>query len=139
MNPDVKVVVENPYNSLIVNIDQQNLGMVFEKICVYTGQNTQNGIVRAKYEYRHGELMITIEDTGRGLDTNALSKAFNRFAHEEGSEESGTGLDLPIVKELIEQMNGTIELQSELGKGSTFFVSIPCEMSSFEKKAEIIV
>ena len=139
VNPDVKVVVENPYNSLIVNIDQQNLGMVFEKICVYTGQNTQNGIVRAKYEYRHGELMITIEDTGRGLDTNALSKAFNRFAHEEGSEESGTGLDLPIVKELIEQMNGTIELQSELGKGSTFFVSIPCEMSSFEKKAEIIV
>ena len=139
VNPNVKVVVESPYNSLLVNIDQQNLGMVIQKLCVYTGQNTQDGIVRAKYEYRHGELMITIEDTGRGLDANALSKAFNRFAHEEGSDESGTGLDLPIVKELIEQMNGTIELQSELGKGSTFFVSIPCEMSTFEKKAEIIV
>ena len=137
--PSVKVVVENPYNSLLVTIDQQNLATVIQKLCVYTGQNTQEGTVRAKYEYRHGELMITIEDTGKGLDADGLKKAFERFAHEDGAEDSGTGLDLPIVRELIEQMNGTIELQSEPGKGSTFFVSIPCEMSTFEKKAEITV
>ena len=137
--PSVKVVVENPYNSLLVTIDQQNLATVIQKLCVYTGQNTQEGTVRAKYEYRHGELMITIEDTGKGLDADGLKKAFERFAHEDGAEGSGTGLDLPIVRELIEQMNGTIELQSEPGKGSTFFVSIPCEMSTFEKKAEITV
>ena len=139
LSPDVKVVVENPYNSLLVTIDQQNLSTVIQKLCVYTGQNTQEGTVRAKYEYRHGELMITIEDTGKGLDADGLKKAFDRFAHEEGSEDSGTGLGLPIVRELIEQMNGTIELQSERGKGSTFFVSIPCEMSTLEKKAEITV
>ena len=137
--PSVKVVVENPYNSLLVTIDQQNLATVIQKLCVYTGQSTQEGTVRAKYEYRHGELMITIEDTGKGLDADGLKKAFERFAHEDGAEDSGTGLDLPIVRELIEQMNGTIELQSEPGKGSTFFVSIPCEMSTFEKKAEITV
>ena len=137
--PSVKVVVENPYNSLLVTIDQQNLATVIQKLCVYTGQSTQEGTVRAKYEYRHGELMITIEDTGKGLDADGLKKAFERFAHEDGAEGSGTGLDLPIVRELIEQMNGTIELQSEPGKGSTFFVSIPCEMSALEKKAEITV
>lgn len=137
--PDVKAVVENPYNSLIVTIDQQNLGMAIQKLCIYSGLNTQEGTVRAKYEYRHGELMITIEDTGKGMDATALKKAFERFAHEEGAEDSGTGLDLPIVKELIEQMNGNIELQSEPGKGNTFFVSIPCEMSTLDKKAEITV
>lgn len=137
--PGVKVVVENPYHSLLVTIDQQNLGMVIQKLCVYSGLNTQEGTVRAKYEYRHGELMISIEDTGKGMDAPTLKKAFDRFAHEEGAEDSGTGLDLPIVKELIEQMNGNIELQSEPGKGSTFFVSIPCEMSTLEKKAEITV
>ena len=139
LTPGVKVVVENPYNSLLVSIDQQNLGMVLQKLCVYSGLNTQEGTVRAKYEYRHGELMITIEDTGKGMDATALKKAFERFAHEEGAEESGTGLDLPIVKELVEQMKGSIELQSEPGKGNTFFVSIPCEMSTLEKKAEITV
>ncbi len=137
--PDVKVVVENPYNSLLVTIDQQNLSTVIQKLCIYTGQNTLEGTVRAKYEYHHGELTITIEDTGKGLDAVGLKKAFERFAHKEGSEDSNTGLDLPIVRELIEQMNGTIELQSEPGKGSSFFVSIPCEMSALEKKAEITV
>ena len=139
ISPDVKTVIENPYNSLIVNIDQQNLGMVIQKLCIYSGLSTQKGFVRAKYEYRHGELMITIEDSSQGMDGDTLRKAFDRFAHEEGSENEGTGLDLPIVKELIEQMHGTIELQSEPGKGNSFLVSIPCEMSSLEKKAEIIV
>ena len=139
LNPNVKTVVENPYNSMLLNIDPQNLGMAIQKLCIYSGLNTQEGFVRAKYEYRHGELMITIEDSGNGLDGEALQKAFDRFAREENGENSGTGLDLPIVKELVEQMNGTIELQSEQGKGSTFFVSIPCEMSSFERKQEIMV
>ena len=95
-------------------------------------------MVRAKYEYRHGELMITIEDTGRGLSPEARAKAFDRFSGNGDGEKMGTGLDLPIVKELLEQMGGSIELQSEPGKGTVFYVSIPCEMVSLEKKSEIV-
>ncbi len=134
LSPCVKTVIENPYNKLLVKIDPQNLAMVIQKLCIYSGLTTTEGTVRAKYEYRRGELMITIEDTGEGMDAENLEKAFDRFVHEEGKKSKGTGLDLPIVKELVEQMNGTIELQSEQGKGSTFFVSIPCEMINFEKK-----
>ena len=136
MDNDVKVVVENPYTKLEVKIDQQNLGMVIQKLCVHSAYNTKEGMVRAKYEYRHGELMITIEDTGQGLTPEARAKAFDRFSRDE--EKQGTGLDLPIVKELLEQMGGSIELQSEVGKGTTFYVSIPCEMISLEKKSEIV-
>ena len=139
MSNNVKVVVDNPYTSLMVNIDQQNLGMVIQKLCTFTGQVTREGMVRAKYEYRHGELMITIEDTSNGMDAQKLKKAFDRFVREEGSDQEGTGLDLPIVKEIVEQMNGSIELQSEQGKGNAFFLSIPCEMVSFDKKSEIMV
>jgi signal transduction histidine kinase len=138
ISPNVKISVENPYNQLMVNIDQQNLEMVITKICVITATHTQEGTIRAKYEYRHGELMITIEDTGPGLSAKALSKIFDRFVHDEDVQRQGTGLDMPIVKELVEQMNGTIELQSELGKGSSFYISIPCEMASFDKKTEIL-
>ena len=42
------------------------------------------------------------------------------------------------VKELLEQMGGSIELQSEQGKGTTFYISLPCEMIYMEKKSEII-
>lgn len=138
ISPNVKAIVDNPYNQLVVNIDQTNLAMVIEKICTMTAMHTIEGTIRAKYEYRHGELMITIEDTGPGLSAEALSKVFDRFVHNESVERQGTGLDMPIVKELVEQMNGTIEIQSEEGKGTAFYISIPCEMASFDKKTEII-
>ena len=50
----------------------------------------------------------------------------------------GTGLDLPIVQALVEQMGGSVELQSEVGKGTTAWVVIPCEVQTIEKR-EIIV
>ena len=136
LQPNVKVVVENPYNRLLVNIDQQNLGMVIQKLCTYSGMNTKEGTVRAKYEYRHGELTITIDDTSKGMSAQELEDAFSRFTNEDSNDKEGTGLDLPIVKELIEQMNGSIEVQSEQGKGTTFFVTIPCEMGVLEKKVQ---
>ena len=139
LGPDVKVFVENPYTRLEVIIDQQNLGMVIQKLCLHSAYTIQSGMVRAKYEYRHGELMITIEDTGQGLTPEARAKAFDRFSRDTQGERQGTGLDLPIVKELIEQMGGSIELQSEVGKGTVFYVSIPCEMTNLEKKSEIVV
>lgn len=138
LGPNVKPVVENPYSRLEVNIDPQNLGLVIQKLCVFSSNNIQEGMVRAKYEYRHGELMITIEDTGKGLSPEARAKAFDRFSRNNEGERKGTGLDLPIVKELVEQMGGSIEIQSELEKGTVFYVSIPCEMISLEKKSEIV-
>ena len=139
LQPNVKAVVDNPYNRLLVNIDQQNLGMVIQKLCTHSGATTKEGTVRAKYEYRHGELTITIDDTSKGMSAQELENAFNRFTNEENSDTEGTGLDLPIVKELIEQMGGSIEVQSEQDKGTTFFVTMPCEMGVLEKKVQELI
>ncbi len=136
LKPNVKTHVENPYSSLIVKIDQQYLGMVVQKLCTYSALTMEEGVVRAKYEYHHGELTITIEDTSKGMTSEEIRNAFNRFVHKEQGEKKGSGLDLPIIKELTEQMNGRIELQSELEKGNTFFINIPCELISMEKKQQ---
>ena len=64
---------------------------------------------------------------------------FDRFVRDENNQREGTGLDMAIIKELVEQMGGTIEVQSEEGKGSATYVIIPCEMTAMEKKTEIIV
>lgn len=139
VNPGVKVTVENPYNHLLVNIDEQQIGTVIQKLCVNAARQTTEGSIRAKYEYRHGDLSISFEDTGKGFNEEMQKHIFDRFARNEASNHHGTGLDLPIIQELIQQMGGTIEIQSEEGKGSTYYVTIPCELISMEKKSEIIV
>ena len=134
LNPNVKIQVENPYNRLMVKIDEQNIGEVIQKLCINAARVTEAGSIRAKYDYRHGELNITIEDTGKGLSAKDLPHVFDRFARDENNQREGTGLDMPIVKELVEQMGGTIEIQSEEGKGTAAYVIIPCEMTAMEKK-----
>ena len=139
LSPGVKVTVENPYNRLIVKIDEQNLGDIIQKLCSHASRMTTEGTIRAKYEYRHGELSISIADTGRGLSKKSLPHVFDRFARDENNKRNGTGLDMPIIREQVQQMGGSIEIQSEEGKGSTVYLIIPCEMSSLEKKTEIII
>lgn len=137
LNPGVNVSVENPYSHLMITIDELNLGMVIQKLCTLAANRTTEGTVRAKCEYRHGELNITLEDTGKGMSQEALAHLFERFARDENVQSNGTGLDMPIIKELVEQMGGNLEVQSEPGKGSTVYVIIPCKLSNMEKKAEI--
>ena len=134
--PGVKVSVENPYSRLIVKIDEQHLGSVISKICSTSARMTETGTIRAKYDYRHGELNITIEDTSRGLSKKALSHVFDRFVHDDVIRGKGSGLNMPIIQEMIRQMGGSIEIQSEEGKGATIYVIIPCEMTAMEKNTE---
>ena len=136
---DVKAVVENTYEHLVVTIDQANVGKVIEMLALNAARFTKKGSVHAKYEYRRGELAISIEDTGVGIDEHTLPHVFDRFARDHNEELCGTGLDLPIVQSLVQQMGGTVEFQSELGKGTTVWVFIPCEAKTIEKKREIIV
>lgn len=70
-------------------------------------------------------------DTGRGMSKEFLSHAFEPFAQEDNSARTaytGTGLGLPIAKQLTEMMGGTIEVESEKNVGTTFTVTIPFEL-----------
>ncbi|OYU27348.1 MAG: hypothetical protein CFE41_11055 [Burkholderiales bacterium PBB2] len=73
-----------------------------------------------------GQLGLAVRDHGMGMSPDTLSKLFTRFfrAHPNG-EVGGTGLGLCIVQELVERMQGCIEVQSELGQGSVFTVWLP--------------
>jgi len=136
LSPGVSISVENPYSRLVVTIDEQYLGQSIQKLCAMAARHTTQGFIRTKCEYHHGELNIMIEDTGRGHEKESLAHVFDRFARNESNERYGTGLDLPIIHELIEQMGGILEIQSEPDKGNTLYISIPCEMSSMEKKTD---
>lgn len=138
VSPEVKTVVENDYEHLIVNIDLDNVGKVIQRTCLIAGFYTKQGTIRARYEYWHGELIISIEDTGVGIDSNKLALLFDRFRHSESENQLGTGLDLPIIQALTRMMGGDVEVQSEKGNGSTARITIPCEAIQIEKKHEVI-
>lgn len=134
--PEVKIVIENEYEHLVVDIDLENVNKLIQKVCKVAIDYTHEGRIRCRYEYWHGELIIIIEDTGVGIDADRLPKIFSRFNHNSGREKYGTGLDLPIIKAMAQMMGGDIEIQSEKGKGTTVRVTIPCTASVVEKKIE---
>ena len=97
-----------------------------------------------KYTNPHGKISVTInepesadegsanyviivEDTGIGMSQDYLPHIFEEFSREHTTTENrvaGTGLGLPIVKSLVELMGGTIEVESEAGKGSHFIINL---------------
>lgn len=81
-------------------------------------------------------LQTIISDTGIGMSKEFLPRIFEEFSREYTSTENkieGTGLGMPIVKKLIDFMGGTIEVESELGKGSTFIITIPHKIAKIEE------
>ena len=71
---------------------------------------------------------MEVEDEGAGISAEHLPRLFERFYRAEKSrsrDEGGTGLGLSIVKHIVQVHNGTVDVQSEPGKGSIFRIKIP--------------
>ena len=93
------------------------------------GQGVQ---LEADFEKRGNDysLLLKVSDQGPGIGNEEQKNLFNRYVQgEQGKLKGGTGLGLALVKELVEMMKGDIELQSELGKGTTFKVNLPMKMA----------
>ncbi len=73
------------------------------------------------------KLRFTVIDTGRGMSESFLERIYQPFEQENAS--GGTGLGMPITKNLVGILNGTIFVNSQLGKGTTFVVELPFELS----------
>jgi signal transduction histidine kinase len=89
---------------------------------------TEKGHVTIKTGKRNGKIYVSVSDTGGGIKKEDLPRVFDRFEQlATGGERKtgGTGLGLTISKEIIEQHNGTIWIESEFGKGAKFTFTLP--------------
>ena len=99
---------------------------------------TESGSVRVHINQTEDKMaLVTVRDTGIGMTQEGLSVIFERFSQVDGSSTrraGGTGLGLTITKQLIEMHGGTIEVDSELGVGSTFWFTVPLVISETEEE-----
>ena len=84
-------------------------------------------------------IMITCQDTGKGIKEEQIKRLFTKFDRldvERNTTTEGTGLGLAITKSLVDMMGGTINVQSQYGKGSVFIVQIPQTISKLATTVE---
>lgn len=86
---------------------------------------TLRGEVRARIDRSGAQLLLEVRDTGIGVPADARERIFTPFNRGGQNGSKGAGLGLSIVRRLVEQMHGSLELESELGIGSTFRVLLP--------------
>ncbi len=104
----------------------------------YTNENGNiHCAIRQMPDPREGWLIqeISIADDGIGMSEEFQAHIYESFSRERSSTSSGiegSGLGMGIVKKLVDMMDGTIELHSTLGEGSTFIVRVPCRIASYE-------
>ena len=88
----------------------------------------EGGKIKINAYQNNNQVEIEIKDTGIGIPKEDIPRLFERFYRvdkDRSRSAGGTGLGLAIVKHILELMNGKIKVESELGKGSSFILSIP--------------
>ena len=99
--------------------------------------------IMQKTTFRHGygDYIFIIKDNGMGMSKEFVQHIFEPFEREVTVTQSGiqgTGLGMAITKNIVDMMNGTITVESEVGKGSTFTVELGLKLQDVEKNAEQI-
>lgn len=109
-------------------VDPQRIRQILFNLIGNAIKFTDAGKVVVAASYRHGSLSLSVSDTGCGIapqDQLLLTNPYTQVGRHKGHV--GTGLGLTICKRLAVLMGGRLTIESELGKGSTFTVTIPCD------------
>jgi len=131
---EVETCIEGT-DGLLILMDPTRLQQIFTNLIYNAVKFTAQGRISVHSSlHRQGDnnadLLIEVADTGIGISTDAKAILFESFTQEDGSttrKYGGTGLGLAITKKLVDLMGGEIRVESELGKGSTFLIIIPCQ------------
>jgi signal transduction histidine kinase len=137
-NPDVLLVFEEPQDIPKLYTDHHKLSQILRNFISNALKFTPHGEVRVRAR-RTDDDMVTfaVSDTGIGIAPEHHRAVFHDFAQLDSPIQKrlrGTGLGLSLSKRLAQLLGGSVGLESELGKGSTFRVTIPVQLKTAEAK-----
>ena len=120
----VEFRTELPAESYIIHTERNRLSQVLANFINNACKYTFEGMITIGYEIRKDDIYFFVTDTGKGIAEENISRVFERFAKLD-SFTQGTGLGLSICELIIKHLGGEIGVESSVGKGSTFWCTVP--------------
>lgn len=113
-----------------IHTDKNRVSQVLSNFMSNAFKYTSQGSITIGYEVRSNEIYFFVRDTGAGIASDKVNSVFERFTKLD-SKKQGTGLGLAISQTIINKLGGKIGAVSELGKGSTFWFTLPVQPIEF--------
>ena len=124
------IKIQSDSAKVVVLTDREKLETILSKLIKNAIKYTPEGNIEAGYEHKGRYIKFYVKDTGIGIDGDKMLSIFDRFTQADNSlskSYDGAGLGLSITKAYIEMLSGTIWVESDPGKGSVFYFTIPYE------------
>jgi len=135
LKKNINIVSDISDDIPLIMIDNNKMSQVFLNIminAIYAMEGGGNLTIKA--EWKDNVCMVYIKDTGAGILSSVMPYIFDPFFTTKGVGE-GTGLGLSLSKGIVEQHGGTIEVESEIGVGSTFCIKLPLTAPGHDETA----
>jgi len=126
--------LDNEDDDLIIEEDRNRIAQVITNFLTNAAKFTLSGEIRFGFKVDNQCIRFYVKDTGIGIAPDKVGHIFDRFV-KLNSFAQGTGLGLAICRMIIEKIGGEIGATSEVGKGSTFFFTIPYKEHSDDRIA----
>ncbi len=123
----VSLTFSKPQKPVTMMTDANRLTQVFSNLISNALKHTPKGSITYGYDIINDgkSVLFFVKDTGSGIDPKFIDHIFDTYASKDADQQQGFGLGLALCKIIVEKMNGTISVQSEIGKGSTFSIQMP--------------
>lgn len=124
----LNLIIQTDKNPVYINTDKTRLRQVLINLIGNAIKFTDEGTIELTWQIKKNKILFAIKDTGIGMTQEELNFVFERFRQGDETNKrryGGTGLGLSISKEFIQLLGGNIFAESEKGKGSTFYFTIP--------------
>ena len=135
----ISLIYQNDIKEDIL-IDYSTVKTILNNLLSNAIKYSNGGVVNLKTKIKNNQFVFIIQDEGIGISKREIPLIFDRFYQVDRARSSkiSTGLGLSIVKRIVELNKGTIDVESELGIGSTFIVQIPLENTKISHNEDII-
>lgn len=128
----IEILFKPALTECIIYIEENRLMQVMSHLISNALKFTNQGKIVFGYEIRDKEIYFYVSDTGIGIPKEKQHEIFQRFVKLD-SFKNGTGLGLPLCEVIVKKMHGKIGVESELGKGSTFWFTLPYQPKTDNK------